>query len=84
MTTHPPTWTYPDGQLAGKDIKAMTPDEYVRADDDGLLDQYLGRAPRPPVEGQLTRADLKHMTPQQIVDARDRGQLDQLMNGDAP
>ncbi|MFJ6438672.1 hypothetical protein [Streptomyces sp. NPDC091416] len=85
MTTpHPPAWTYPAGQLTPSDVKALTPEEYVQAEETGLLDKHLGRAPRPPAEGQLTRTDLKHMTPQQIVDARDRGQFDQLLSGEAP
>ncbi|WP_328488240.1 hypothetical protein [Streptomyces zaomyceticus] len=80
--TYPTTWAYPPGQLTGQDTKALTPHEYVNAEESGLLDQYLGRPPRPPAEGQLTRTDLKHMTPQQIVDAQEAGRLDTLLASD--
>lgn len=45
--TYPTTWAYPPGQLTGQDTKALTPHEYVNAEESGLLDQYLGRPPRP-------------------------------------
>ncbi|MFD7968587.1 hypothetical protein [Streptomyces clavifer] len=81
--TYPTTWAHPPGQLTGQAVKALTPEEYAHADDTGLLDQHLGRAPRPPAEGQLTRADLKRMTPEQIDQASQAGQFDQLMQGNA-
>ncbi|WP_435285885.1 hypothetical protein [Streptomyces bacillaris] len=81
--THPTTWTYPPGQLTGPAVKALTPEEYDQAEETGLLDQHLGRAPQPPAEGQLTRADLNCMTPEQIDKASHAGQFDQLMRGDA-
>ncbi|MGQ4727050.1 hypothetical protein ACUN3E_05245 [Streptomyces sp. Ju416(a)] len=81
--TYPPTWTHPTGQLTGDAVKALTPEEYAQAEETGLLDQHLGRAPQPPAEGQLTRTDLNAMTPEQIDKAREQGQFETLMRGDA-
>ncbi|WP_322984640.1 hypothetical protein [Streptomyces sp. S584] len=81
--SHPTTWTHPPGQLTGKAVTALTPEEYAHAEETGLLDQHLGRDPHPPAQGQLTRADLRAMTPEQIDHAREQGQFEQLMRGDA-
>lgn len=81
--TYPPSWIYPPGQLTAQAAQALAPEEYVTAEETGLLDQHLSRAPQPPTEGQLTRADLKVMTPEQIEQAREQGQFDHLMQGDA-
>ncbi|RPK93779.1 hypothetical protein [Streptomyces sp. ADI98-10] len=81
--SHPTTWTYPPGQLTGKAVTALTPEEYAQAEETGLLDKHLGRAPQPPAKGQLTRTDLNAMSPEQIDQAREQGQFDTLMHGDA-
>ncbi|MFH9121120.1 hypothetical protein [Streptomyces globisporus] len=80
--TYPETWAYPPGQLTQADLKALTPEDYEQARDEGRLDRLLGAGPRPPAEGQLTRADIAHMTPQQIDDARQAGQFETLLRGD--
>jgi hypothetical protein len=72
-------------QLARADLKAMTPDEIVAAQDAGRLDDLLhstgasAPAAETPPAGQLSRADLKAMTPDEQVAAREGGQLDHLL-----
>lgn len=71
-------------QITDDQLKAMSPHDIVKAQEQGRLDQLLGRpVPDIPTEGQLTAEHLQHMTPQQIVQAQQDGRLDQLLGDTA-
>ncbi|MES9804978.1 hypothetical protein [Streptomyces cinereoruber] len=71
-------------QVTDEQLKTMSPHDIVQAQEDGRLDQLLGRPVHDiPTEGQLERHHLQHMTPQQIVDAQEAGRLADILGQEA-
>jgi hypothetical protein len=70
-------------QLTRDDLKGMTPEQIVAANQAGDLDEYLGRRAAhqlPAAHVQWTADDVRQATPEQIVQAEKTGQLRDYMN----
>jgi hypothetical protein len=67
-------------QLREADLKLMSPEEIVKAQEAGQLDDLLGKPRRDiPRTGQLKEHHLKLMTPEEIVAAEAAGRFDDLL-----
>jgi hypothetical protein len=65
-------------QYTEAEIKTMSPEQIVAADDAGQLDDLLGRS-RYPSTGQLTPEHLGRMTPDEIRQANSEGRLAHIL-----
>ena len=64
-------------QVTGSEYKDMTPEQRVRARNEGRLAVLLGGVAPVDVSGdrQFTEADVRRMTPEQVVQARKDGRV---------
>lgn len=68
-----------NNQLTQDDLRRMTPEQIVAAQDAGQCDDLLGIS-RFPAHGQLTRAHLSQMKTHEIRQAYREGRLTELLD----